>query len=548
VAQLLFCSNFAKKKSFYMLKLYSEKASAYPGFSPIVLDHLHVGNAGKVPAETKSPKSSIVRSLVCDVISEQYHQLGMSLHGRMDKLRRSETKTVTTGHQLQLCGGPAFLHYKIITAIRLARTLELESGRSVVPIFWLASEDHDFKEISWVNGDNEKFVWAHQLENSKLPVGKFSLDGLEQVVHSWGENGVDLMEAKAVMEELKIAKANGEKYVHLFRRWLELWYGDTELLVIDASHSKLKCAAAELFSHEFTGSGISTSVIKTTESLFEKGFKVGTHVRDVNLFFQKEDGERVGIVQSSDGFVAGDLVMNPDGEDWLDWCKRNAEFLSPGVLLRPLYQELLLNNSHVVLGPGELGYWKRLEGAFFLRGVAMPDLHLRDHVLVLSNEVLLQAAKVGWSIDKGWWSEEEWTRVWLDLNMPSGISNLEDKLTEFKNASVAVASLADPTLERAAFASGAAVDKTHENLLKKIRKAIKRKNAPLLHALSSASHQIFSKGNPQDRYMNFHILSREVGGFYALRNLLLEVQFPSDKVVGELMHVVSNVRKNKEDE
>jgi bacillithiol biosynthesis cysteine-adding enzyme BshC len=527
------------------LKLTSEKASAYPGFSPIVMDHLNRSTEVKIPLGERIRGAATMRAVVCDVISEQYREVGMSMNGRLDKLRDLESSTVTTGHQLQLCGGPAFFHYKIITTIRLARKLEMESGRGVVPIFWLASEDHDFKEVSWVNGESDKFVWSNHLENSKLPVGKFSLEGLEEVVRGWGANGVDFIESEAVMLELQKAKANGEKYVHLFRRWLELWYGDTELLVLDASHPKLKNSAATLFAHEFSGSGIAKAVLETTEELKLRGFKVGTHIRDVNLFFQKGDGERVGIVKNGDGFLAGKTVINSKGEDWGDWCKKNAEFLSPGVLLRPLYQELLLSNSHVVLGPGELGYWKQLEGAFQMREIVMPVLHLRDHVLVLSEELLSKASQVGWSIEKGWWSEEEWVKVWVEGEMPSEMAELEEKLSDLKRLSLEVAVGTDPTLEGTALASGATMDKALGNLLKKIAKAIKRKNESFLTDLSRSAQKIYSKGSPQDRYMNFHILSRDVGGFFELRNLLLASDYSGDKAVCELMHVVSSVNENK---
>ena len=545
MARSHFCSNFAKKNLFYILKLYSEKASAYPGFSPIVMDHLNGSTRVKMPLREHIRVTATKRSVVCDVISEQYLEVGMSLNGRLEKLRDLESSTVTTGHQLQICGGPAFFHYKIITTIRLAKKLEKESGRGVVPIFWLASEDHDFMEVSWVNGESEKFVWSTHLENSKLPVGKFTLEGLEEVVSDWGANGVDLMESESVMLELQKAKANGEKYVHLFRRWLELWYGDTELLVLDASHPKLKKSAASLFAQEFIGSGIAKAVLKTTEDLKLRGFKVGTHIRDVNLFFQNGDGERVGIVKNGDGFLAGKTVINSEGEDWGVWCQKNAEFLSPGVLLRPLYQELLLSNSHVVLGPGELAYWKQLEGAFQMREIVMPVLHLRDHVLVLSEELLSQAAQVGWSIEKGWWSEMEWIKVWVEGRMPSEMTDLDKKLSDLKSLSVEVAVGTDPTLEGAALASGATMDKAFGNLYKKIGKAIKRKNGSFLNQLSNSSRKISSKGSPQDRYMNFHILSRDVGGFFKFRNLLLDSDYLKDKTVCELMHVVSSVNKNK---
>lgn len=521
------------------MKLYSKGALSYPGFSTIVKDHLKDGPEDIMLQDQINGDASI-RNIVSDVIEEQYRDIGVELDGRIEKLRDIDSKTVTTGHQLQLCGGPAFLHYKTITTIRLARELEKKTGRKVVPIFWLASEDHDFKEVSWVYGESKKFVWSNDLEKSKLPVGKFLLEGLEEVVKGWGKDGVDVLEADAVLAELVKAKARGEKYVHLFRRWLEVWYGDTELLVLDASHPKLKGLASGVFANEFNGNGIAGAVRETTEELNQNGFNVGTHIREVNLFFQKDNGERVGIVRSEEGFVAGDKVINSGGDEWGNWCKENAEHLSPGVLLRPIYQELLLNNSHVVLGPGELGYWKQLEGAFKLRKVVMPVLHLRDHVLVLDDEVISKAEEIGWSIEAGWWNEEEWKRIYVESKMPHSISDLENKLIEYKKQLVEVAIDVDRTLEGTASASGAAMDKALGNLLKKIRKAVRRKNESFLNDLGTSARKVYFKNNPQDRFMNFHVLSKEVGGFLALRDLLLADECSSNEGVSERMFIVSN--------
>ena len=120
-----------------------------------------------------------------------------------------------------------------------------------------------------------------------------------------------------------------------------MWYGETGLVVIDADSPKLKALAADLFSDEFTGNGISESVRRTSDELIEKGFKASAHIRDVNLFYMPEGGSRIGIIKDELGvYSAAGKVLNEEGLDWGEWCEENAERLSPGVLLRPLYQEL----------------------------------------------------------------------------------------------------------------------------------------------------------------------------------------------------------------
>ena len=85
------------------------------------------------------------RSLVQQVVAQQYASARLDAPSSLAKLAQSEARVVTVGHQLVIAGGPAFLHHKILSAIRTARALERQWGVPVVPLFWLASEDHDWK-------------------------------------------------------------------------------------------------------------------------------------------------------------------------------------------------------------------------------------------------------------------------------------------------------------------------------------------------------------------------------------------------------------------
>ena len=100
-------------------------------------------------------------SLVLSVIKSQYESAEIPLSSNFEKLKSDNVQTVTVGHQLQLFGGPAFLHYKVITAIRKARELD------AVPVFWLASEDNDFAEVQWVFGESEKHIWQTVKETNR---------------------------------------------------------------------------------------------------------------------------------------------------------------------------------------------------------------------------------------------------------------------------------------------------------------------------------------------------------------------------------------------
>ena len=527
-------------------------AREYPGLSPLVLGHLNELSRVKThknPGDNYAYWESHIQPILCKVIEEEYLELGIPAPIGLKKLTESGVRTITTGHQLQIAGGPAFLHYKTITTIRLAKELGGDRGVNVVPVFWLASEDHDFKEVSWVNGVEEKHIWSSPLEKEKLSVGRLPLEGVKEVLEAWMDDVNDDKMLAEMMSVLAVSRENNESYAQLFRRWMHLWYGDTDLIVLDADHPQLKGIAASLFSEEFGETGINKPVLRRSAKLVEDGFKATAHVREVNLFYMPKCESRIGIVRGEDGvFRAGSRIINEEGKDWGDWCDINAENLSPGVLLRPFYQELLLPNLQVVLGPGELSYWKQLTDAFEEKGFNMPGLHLRDHVIVMDAKLKSVANEVGWSLEKGWWNEDEWVKSWIDSNLPSppfDFDKISTTLEELKDQMKSSASSIDPTLESAALASATGIEKVWDGLKKKIRKAIRRQNQDKILSIIKSASRISSKRIPQDRYANFHVLSKPLGGFMILRNLLLNAESPQINPGLSVMHIVEeNSNKN----
>ena len=522
--------------------MHTKDAREYPGLSTLVLDHLaHQSSDLKIKSKLENTN---IKDAVCQVLKQQYRHLNLPLPAGLSKFREDGVRTVTTGHQLQIAGGPAFLHYKTITAIRLARQIEKETGEKVVPVFWLASEDHDFKEVSWVNGEVDKHVWSSPVGELKQPVGRLPLDGVSDCLESWGKDmgqgGADFRsDFQAISDCCALSHKNNECYSDLFRRWMHVWYGETELVVIDADNPKLKALAAGLFSEEFTAKGIRDSVRKTSEELIAKGFKASAHIRDVNLFYMPEGASRVGIMNDEfGGFSAGGQTLNKEGVEWGEWCEDNAEKLSPGALLRPLYQELLLPNVSVVLGPGELSYWKQLEGAFAFKQMDMPGLHLRDHVLVLDKEMQAHATEVGWSLEKGWWDENEWVSKWIEGQLPSKTKEVDAVLSDLQQVIEDVSSSVDQTLKSAASASASGMRKIWAAQQKKMKKAIRRKNPEKINAISRSASRICRKNSPQDRFMNFHHLASHFGGFHALRDRLINADVPPMKLTSSFMHIV----------
>ena len=477
------------------MKTRVEAAQNWPGFSEVISEVK--GNGSNVSLQ--------IRSTLLNCLKEQYSFLGLSPPKDFDRLENPNSRTITTGHQLQLFGGPAFLHYKVITAIRKAQ--ETDS----VPVFWLASEDHDFKEISWVWGEKEKHVW--EVKDIGSEVGRLSTQGLREVFKSWSKDlGVDVDDI-----DQTLATSSGLSYSQFFIKLMHLWYGDKGLVVIDASHKNLKNLFSHHFAKELEGNGL--------HSLLSTHMPVKP--REINLFYSTKGGKRIGIVKKCGKIWSGDLKLNVACDEWDVWARENAESLSPSVLLRPIYQEFLLPNSHVVLGPSEMRYWMQILDLFGEYGLHAPTLYLRDHVLIVEKDDADLLSELGWSIENGWVTSDELVRMELDSYLKRefdgvGLDDLGDgdgvkKVVEGLGLEIDISplSLNVPFREK---------KKVQKLVIKKTKKKVKQLLAARVKRIEEAHSRIMRNKIPQDRWGNFHVLSKSLGGFTNLRDKLLETK------------------------
>ena len=440
------------------------------------------------------------RRLLHDVLERQYAAAGLVAPPSLSGLLRSGCRAVVVGHQLVLGGGPAFFHHKILTAIRTARQLETRWGTPVVPVFWMASEDHDWKEIATLAGSRHDHFWKPVDEDVPHPVGMRSLDGVQDVLQSWGADGAPAEEAQALLDDLAIAQEVGETLSGVFRRWLHRWYGADQLLVLDPMDESLKKSASALWAAEFEGAGVHAALMGSAEA------SGPAMVRENNVFWLEPVQGRIGVVRDSGGWKAGSWGMSDPTEGWSAWAHQHAAQCSPGVLLRPLYQEWLLHSAAVVLGPGEWSYWHQVPAAFERHGVTFPALRLRDHGVVKSPEV----HAVGWRLEDGWMHDEVWDRWILDTWMEehgTALQSLEANMQTWLNQAVDLSSDVVPSASGATGALESGVQKAWAQWLKKVRRSLKGQRAEAWGEARRACEFLMRRGVPQDRWANWHVLA-----------------------------------------
>ena len=194
----------------------------------------------------------------------------------------------------------------MLSAIRTARALSAELSIPVVPLFWMASEDHDWQEVAALEGETATHRWRPLDAETPHPVGRRSLEGLQEVLSAWSSDLSKEGVVADVVEEFQKAQALGESLSGLMaRRWLHRWYGHEGLLVFDADDASLKVFASHLWAAEFEGHGVH-SVLQGKEGMIGPA-----HVRGNNVFWMDAEAGRAGVVKSEDNsfWQAGNLKV-----------------------------------------------------------------------------------------------------------------------------------------------------------------------------------------------------------------------------------------------
>lgn len=344
--------------------------SRLPGFSRLFLDYA----AGVQELETlydfrpdqkgydyalrRGQTGGINRAYLSAALERQYNNSTSLPKDLLAKLAQPGSCTVTTGHQLCLVGGPAYFVYKIASVIQLAAKLSKMYNAVVVPVYWMATEDHDIEEIRTVTLFGKKVSWNTEQRGA---VGRLNTSDLahfiEEVTGLLGSSP----QALEMSAHLRKIYAPGKTLAAATRDFVHWLFGD-QIICIDPDDAELKKIAAPVFADDLEHHSAEKLVQETSGFLSNKRYDVQVNPRSVNLF--KLDGtNRTRIESATDELIAE--------------AKNNPENFSPNVVLRPIYQQMILPNVAYVGGPGELAYWLQYKAMFDHYRVAFPVLQPR---------------------------------------------------------------------------------------------------------------------------------------------------------------------------
>ena len=322
------------------------------------------------------------RATLVDVLVQQYESIGGAkdpVFSNINALREDNTFTVTTGHQLNIFTGPLYFVYKILHTIRLAEELQKHyPNNRFVPVYWMATDDHDFAEISFFHLFGKKYEWNTTQTGA---TGRMQTTGLSDICDELEQ--VFASQPQGLMLVGLFREAYSQKNLAQATRHLaNALFGHYGLVVVDGDNSSLKFRFADAMLRDAFDGDAFKAVIATSRQLNELDYHTQINPREINLFYLA-DGVRERIVRSDTGFHVLHTELRFTDETLRSEIKAHPEKFSPNVVLRPMYQECVLPNLAYIGGAGELAYWLQLKDAFGSMGFSYPVLVLRNHLLLI---------------------------------------------------------------------------------------------------------------------------------------------------------------------
>ncbi len=450
------------------------------------------------------------REVLVSVLEKQYQSIVSSetTLNNIKLLNNLNTFTITTGHQLNLFTGPLYFLYKIVSTINLCKQLKSEfPEHDFVPIYWMATEDHDFEEINYFNFKHKKISWNRE---SFGPVGRLSTDGLEAVFAVFeseiglGKNaeGLKNLFKKAYLEHTNLADATRFLANELF--------SNEGLVVIDADDTNLKKSFVPYIKNELLQQTAFAKVNETTPLL--ESYSVQVNPREINLFYI-EDKLRERIVFENGSYAVLNTKMTFSEEEILTEVDNHPEKFSPNVLMRPLYQEVILPNLCYIGGGGELAYWLELKSFFESQHVTFPILLLRNSVLLATKKQVAKADKLQLTWSDLFLNQQELfnQKTKLLSYFTIDFTAQKDALKKQFEALHEMAQTTDKSFLGAVRAQEAKQFRGLENLEKRLLKAEKRVHQEQLNRIISLQNELFPNQSLQERKINFAEFYLEFG-------------------------------------
>ncbi|TFE00240.1 bacillithiol biosynthesis cysteine-adding enzyme BshC [Jeotgalibacillus salarius] len=513
-------------------------ASAYINESSIAMKHFHYSyqhDFNKRLADLD--QRTFMRKELAACIETYMNELPISDETKVSlSALKEDAVAVVGGQQAGLLTGPLYSIHKVISIIKLAEQQSKDLGRKVIPVFWIAGEDHDFLEINHVytesGGKLKKKGYPERVLTKKMASDiQYTLSDMQswidEILAEFGETS----HTAKLRKTLYRAASENQNISKMFA-WLVMdLFKDTGLLVLDAADPELRKIESSFFKQLIEQHAtLNQAVLSQQEVLKNDGFTPMIELEDdaSNLFI-RVDGERQ-LLFNRNGEFYDKSGRTYSLEELMAAAESTPENLSNNVVTRPLMQEWLIPTLAFIGGPGEIAYWAELKTGFEKAGFQMPPVVPRLTFTIVERNIEQDAKELDLSVNEviSRGVENEKTHFWeevKDQSLCTLIEETEEQLIEQYHQIKHLTSEYDPNFNQVVEKNLNFHMKQLSYLQLKSDEAIKLKHDNILRKYDRVANALRPSGGPQERIWNIYYYINRYGDSFLDDLVKSEVEF-----------------------
>jgi len=458
---------------------------------------------------------------VAAAVKKYQEPFGLSEQVRSNlELLEQGSPVVVGGQQAVLWTGPLMIIHKAVTILQTAEWASRLLGETVVPVFWIAGEDHDWDEASQTFVPDAGGTGTRKLSTPRPGSGRSSVSRTQLDPGMLGEALAQLEAALpdsphklALCAELRHGSESCRTLTELFALMLNALFGEKGLLLVDADDPGLRSLEGPMFSELVSRNAqLEQAFLAGTASVEQLGYKPQADLAEggANLFLFHQDGEagaeeRVLLHRRGDRFEDRKGLVSLSSRELASIAERQPERLSNNVFTRPLMQEFLFPVLSTVLGPGEIAYWAQTGAAFRELGMEMPILTPRLSFTLLEPAAAKTMEAYGISFEDALGGIEAKKKQWLAGSGHYGISErFQEALLRMRDAyspALAMAASVEKGLADLGENNWSRIAREIQYMEDKTKKALESREQTALDRMDALGTAVCPEGRPQERVL-----------------------------------------------
>ncbi|PGS48576.1 bacillithiol biosynthesis cysteine-adding enzyme BshC [Bacillus sp. AFS041924] len=511
-----------------------EVISSFFGENPLVKEEMEYRI--KNVMERSYNRTGLVNAL------EKFHQKHKASNASFEnvkKLLNEDSFVVIGGQQAGLLTGPLYSIHKIISIIQLAKKYEKEHSLTVVPVFWIAGEDHDIDEINHIHTIENKAIKKqtyYQKSTYSNAASRTEIDKME--MRKWIDKIVTTFDetnySRELLGELYSIIEQSTTYVDFFAKIIFKLFKNEGLVLIDADDPNVRELESSLFNEMIQKQQIVRSVLKDTKSRLTKaGYHETLQIAEqsIHLFYHSNEGRQLlEVAENEEVFQTKNKNYQFSKTELIEIANDQPALLSNNVVTRPIMQEYLFPTLAFVGGPGEVAYWAELKDIFTVFNLQMPPVFLRHMFTIFERNIVSALEDFSLDINDALNSsiEEkkvEWIKDQVQLDYKEVFGHAKKSLEELHKPLQDVTNKVTPNLKDFSKKNYIKIEEQILLLERKIEESILKQHEEQIEKWDRIICSISPNGKPQERVLNIFYYINKYGFDFVHELCSLEVSW-----------------------